>query len=149
MANPTPPAPAAPVPPQGTQTAPPRPTPVQAPANAPAPAQGPGPGNVYPEHPNPVNPVTGKEEVLANQNPEEHPDDFKPVAAPDHDPITGNPFPVKKYERGDEGEIEKVKLEPTEEVPHVIPPKANKYPLSSAPVDPEAPPAAKTTQSIQ
>jgi hypothetical protein len=110
----------APVPPQGTQAAP----------------------------PNPINPVTGQEDVLANQPPTDRPDDFKPVAAPDHDPVTGNPFPQKKFEKGPGGEIQKVQ-EPTDEVPHVAPPKPNKYPLSSAPVDPNASPAAKTTQSIQ
>jgi hypothetical protein len=137
MANPTTPAP---VPPQ--QPAPSK-TPAQTPAQNPPPAQNPNPAQATP---NPVNPVTGQEDVLANQQPD-RPDDFKPVAAPEHDPVTGNPFPVKKFERGDEGEIKPV--ETSEEVPHVTPPKPNKYPLSSAPVDPEAPPPAKTTQSIQ
>jgi hypothetical protein len=124
----------------------PDPLPNPTPANPPpllTPAQAANP--VYPDHPNPINPVTGKEEILANPR-DEVPDQFRPVANPDHDPITGHPFPkanIEPDQQEDEGHI------PTEEVPDVLPPKPSMYPLSSAPMPEDAPLAAKSTASVQ
>jgi len=119
------------------------------PATPPAPLENPAgtttAAPVYPAQPNPVNPMTGQEEILANRQ-GETPDQFSPVAMPDHDPITGHPFPqanVGPEEQNDLGHI------PTEEVPDVLPPKPSMYPLSSAPMPEDAPLAAKSTAAIQ
>ena len=96
--------------------------------------------------PNPINPITGQEEILADRR-DEHPDQFKPEAMPDHDPITGHPFRVKEGPKSVEGEP--LTYVPTEEVPDVLPPKPGMYPLSSAPMPEGAPLAVKSMADVQ